>query len=114
MALTNTEIIWLGRDNSVDLHLYSGTTAVDLTAVTEIRLSLGDVVVSSTDSTGGLITWGISTYATGEIRMALGGSSDLSTGRYTGRLVVFDPSNSSGLVWDDDIPIRIKADPLTT
>ena len=94
--------------------MYSGTTAVDLTAVTEIRLALGGVVLTSTDSTSGLITWNQSSYATGEIRMALGGSSNLSTGRYTGKLVVFDPSNSSGLVWDDDIPIRIKSDPLTT
>lgn len=116
MALFNEELIWLGRDNSIDLVLYSDSSAVDLTAVTEMRLSLKNttVIITSTDNGSGLIRWGSTAYETGEIRIIAGGSSVLIPGRYTGTLVVFDPSNSSGIVWDNDIPIRVMADPLAT
>jgi hypothetical protein len=51
-------------------------------------------------------------YDTGEIRIFP--STAMSTGRYTAKLVIFDPSNTAGVVWDDDVPIRIKSDPLAT
>jgi len=118
MALSNEELIWLGKDNSIDLILYANDSAVDLSAVTEMRLAFNGttVILTSTASTGGLIRWGESTFDTGEININAGGSSLLSTAmagkKYMGTLVVFDPSNSSGIVWDNDIPIRIMADPL--
>ena len=116
MALTNEELIWLGRDNTIDLVLYSDSSAVDLTAVTEMRLSLKNttVILTSTDNSSGIIQWASTAFATGEIRISAGGSTMLNPGRYTGTLVVFDPSNSSGIVWDNDIPIRVMADPLAT
>ena len=112
----NEELIWIGRDNSIDLVLYSNSSAVDLAAVTEMRLSLKNstIILTSTDSALGLIRWGSTGYATGEIRIVAGGSSVITPGRYTATLVVFDPSNSSGIVWDNDIPIRVMADPLAT
>lgn len=114
MVLANEELIWLGRDNSIDLLLYANSSAVDLAAVTEMRLSLKNttVVLVSTDSTAGIIQWGSTAYATGEIRIAAGGSTQLVAGRYTATLVVFDPSNTDGIVWDNDIPLRVMADPL--
>lgn len=116
MALVNEELIWLGRDNTIDLLLYSNSSVVDLTAVTEMRLAFKNstVVLTSTDSGSGLIQWGSTAFDTGEIRIVAGGSTLLVPGRYTGTLVVFDPSNSSGVVWDNDIPIRVMADPLAT
>ena len=120
MALTNEELVWLGRDNSIDLLLYADSTVTDLSAVTEMRLALSGttIIITSTDSTAGVIKWGESTYATGEIRIAAGGSPQLTTAmagkKYMGTLVVFDPSNSTGIVWDNDIPLRIMADPLAT
>jgi hypothetical protein len=116
MALTNEELIWLGRDNSIDLKLYSNSSAVDLAAVTEMRLAFKNstVIITSTANTTGIIRWGSTSWATGEIRIIAGGSTALTPGRYTGTLVVFDPSNSSGLVWDNDIPIRVMANPLAT
>ena len=114
MSLTNKEIIWLNRDNSVDFSLYSDSSAADLASVTEIRLALGSVVVTSTDSAAGLIRWNQSGYATGEIRIMAGLSTLLSTGRYNASLVVFDAASTNGIVWDDNIPITIKSDPLAT
>jgi len=118
MALSNEELIWLGKDNAIGLLLYTTTGAQDLSAVTEMRLALQGttVIIVSTDSTAGKIKWGESSYQTGEIRIIAGDSSVLSTSmagkKYKASLIVFDPSNSSGLVWDNDIPIRIIADPL--
>lgn len=112
MALTNDEIIWLSRANSIDLKLYADSSAVDLGSVTQIKLNLGSVVIDSTDSAAGNIRWNQVGYDTGEIRIFP--STAMSTGRYTAKLVVFDPSNTAGVVWDDDVPIRIKSDPLAT
>ena len=114
MALSNDEIIYLDRDNSVDLVLYSNSSAQDLSSVTEIRLVAGSAIVTSTDAATGFIRWNQAGYDTGEIRIVAGGATQLSTGRFTGALVVFDPSNTSGIVWDDDIPLCVRADPLST
>lgn len=120
MALTNAEIIWLGRDNSIDLQLWrsgTGTTessAADLTAVNQIKLNLGSILIDSSDATAGSIRWNQAGYKQGEIRVMAGALSSLSTGYFNASLVVFDPSNTAGIVWDDDVPIRIKSDPLAT
>ena len=114
MALTNREIIYLNRDNSIDLQVYSDSSAADLASVTEIRLALGSVTISSTDSVNGLIRWNKAGYETGEIRILAGLSTALSTGRYNAALVVFDAGSTNGIVWDDNVPIHIKSDPLTT
>jgi hypothetical protein len=114
MALSNEEVIWIGRDNSIDLRLYADSTEVDLGSVTEIRLSVGSVVIASTDSAAGEIRWNQAGYDTGEIRILAGSNTALSTGRFNGALVVYDASNLLGVVWDNNIPIRVKSDPLST
>ena len=115
MSLTDTEIIDLGRDNSIDFILYADSTAQDLSAVTTMSLRVGSVVVTSTDSTGGRIRWSGAGYATGEVRIFAGGTvADLSTGVFTAALVVYDVTNPNGVVWDDNIPIRVKQNVLTT
>jgi hypothetical protein len=114
MALTNEEVIWLNRDNSIKLQLYANSSASDLSAVTQIKLAFGSVTLDSTDASAGVIRWSQAGYETGEIRIIAGASTLLSTGRYNASLVVFDPSNTAGVVWDDDIPIRVKSDPLST
>ena len=114
MALSNEEVIWLGHDNSIDLRLYSNSSEVELSAVTKISLSIGSVVVTSTDAASGKIRWNQAGYEIGEIRIVAGSDSSLSTGRYDGSLVVYDPTNTLGVVWDNSIPIRVKSDPLAT
>lgn len=115
MSLTDTEIIHIGRDNSIDLILYADSTAQDLSAVSEMRLRVGAVIVTSTDSTAGNIRWCGSGYATGETRIFAGGTAiGLSTGRFTAALVVYDATNPNGVTWDDNIPIRVKQNVLTT
>ena len=115
MALTDVELIHLGRDNSIDFILYADSAAQDLSGVTEMRLRVGSVVVTSTNSTTGRIRWTGTGFATGEVRIFAAGSvADLSTGRFTASLVVYDATNTNGVLWDDNIPIRVKQNALTT
>ena len=117
--LNNDEVIFLGRDNSIDLILYSNGSAVDLSAVTDMKLAFygTTVILASTNASTDAIRWAQSSFELGEIQIEAGGSSLLTPlygKRYRCSLVVFDPSNSTGIVWDDNIPIRVKADPLAT
>lgn len=114
MALSNEEIVWIGHNNSIDLKLYNDGAEVDLASVTEMRLAIGSVIIVSTDAAGGAIRWNQAGYDEGEIRILAGGATALSTGRFNGALVVYDPTNPLGVVWDNEIPIRIKSDPLAT
>ena len=116
MTLTDVELIHLGRDNSIDFVLYADSTQQDLSAVTQIDLRISDEILTSTDSTGGAIRWSGSGYETGEVRIFAGTATSvsLSTGRYTCALVVYDATNPNGVVWDVNIPIRVKANVLTT
>lgn len=114
MALINEEIIWLKRNNSIDFILYANDSAVDLTSVNKIQLALGTCNITSTDSTDGYIKWALAGYSTGEIRIVAGAHTSLTTGNFEGTLIVFDPSNTAGIVWDNNIPIRIAIDPLAT
>jgi len=115
MALTDKEIIHIGRDNSIDFVLYADSTTQDLSAVTEMRLRVGNVIVTSTDSAAGDIRWSGAGYGTGEVRIFAGSTAlGLSTGFFECALVVYDPTNTNGVVWDDDIPIRVKQNVLTT
>lgn len=114
MALDNNEILWLQRGNSIDLKLYADSSAVDLGSVTQIKLNLGSLVVDSTDSASGPIRWNQAGYETGEIRILASTTISYSTGKFKGALVVFDAANPAGIVWDDNIRIRIKSDPLAT
>ncbi len=116
MSLTDVELIHIGRDNSIDFILYADSTVQDLSAVTQIDLRISDEVLTSTNSTGGAIRWAGSGYATGEVRIFAGTATavSLSTGRFSCALVVYDPTNPNGVTWDDDIPIRVKPNILTT
>ena len=114
MPLTDTEIIHLGRNNSIDFTAYANSSVKDLSGVTEMRLRVGSAVITSTNSTGGNIRWSGRTYNTGEIRIFAGAATGLSTGLFTGALIIFDVSNTAGVTWDDNIPIRVKQNVLTT
>jgi hypothetical protein len=107
MAL-NTEIVYLGHNNSVDLLLKADGTAVDLTSVNKITASFNSKLISSTDAAAGLITWAQDGYDTGEIRIAVGGES-IPAGKYSVPLIVYDPSNAAGVHWGY-VPAEVKAD----
>lgn len=96
-----TEIVYLNRDNTVDLLLKADGVAEDLTAVTRmiVKQEDGDWSVDS-DTYPSAFDWAPGT--TGKVILDLAAAlaaEDVSAGKYISRLVVYDPSNTNGIVW---------------
>lgn len=104
-----TEIVYLGLDNSIDLILSADGAAVDLTDVTRMTLSFGTLLVDSDNGDTDPIQWKKEGYATGEIRLFLGGQT-IPVGTYSAPLILYDPTNTDGVVWGR-ISILVEADP---
>ena len=95
------ETVYTGRDNTIDLLLKDENGAVDLSSVTRIDIVLletGDAI-SDSDPVNFPIKWS-GTGVTGKVLLQLG-DQGIVTGMYTARLVVFDPANPDGIVWDE-------------
>jgi len=108
----SVEIVYLGRDNTIDLLLKADGVAQSLEDVTKIDLILDDedeTTISDTDADAWPIKWAPSeTGTTGKIMLRLGGESGLSAGNYTATLVLYDPTNSNGVVWGT-FPLRVES-----
>ncbi len=109
----DTEYVYLGRDNSIDLLLKADGVAVDLASVTKITASFKGTLVSSTTPTTGAIRWSGAGYDTGEIRLFLGAQT-IPAGKYSVPIIVYDPANTSGVQWmvDSDtigVPMKVVA-----
>jgi hypothetical protein len=116
------EIVYVERDNRIDLRLKadlndgSGMQYQPLAAVNKMEVVVGGVTVSSENGANDVIRWAQSGYATGEVRMWLGrytykvGLIDtyLPIGRYDAPLIVYDPSNAHGIMWEH-VPILVKS-----
>jgi len=104
-----TEFVYLGHDNSIDLILKSNGTAVDLSDVTDMTLTFGAKLIKSDNGDSDPIRWIKSGYDTGEIRLFLGDQM-IRAGNYNAPLIVYDPTNPNGIFWGS-IPITVAADP---
>lgn len=104
----NTEIVYLGHDNRIELILKADGVAVDLVSVTRMTLTVGAILIDSDNGDADPIQWAKGGYATGEIRLFLG-AQVISPGKYRCPLIVYDPANDDGIVWDM-IPISIFDD----
>lgn len=106
----DTETVYLGHDNSIDLILKADDVAVDLTSVTQMTLSFKDTLISSDNGDTDPIRWKKVGYVTGETRLFLGDQA-ITPGIYPEvPLVVYDPTNPGGVIWDY-LPILVKEDP---
>jgi len=102
------EIVFLGHDNSIDLILKADGTVQNLSSVTKMTLSFGDLLIESTNEDTDSIRWAKDGYATGEVRLFLGGEA-IDPEMYHAPLVVYDETNDDGIVWGT-IPISVEAD----
>jgi len=108
-----SETIYLGHDNTIGLLLLNDDVAlVDLSAITRVVLTINDTDYDSDSLASSIIWWTDSVSYRGEtvnvIKFKLGGQS-IVAGVYTGcKLVTFDPDNSNGVVWADDIKVTVK------
>ena len=109
--MQQTEIVYLERDNRIDLLLKANEVAVDLTSVTRIDLVAGTSTITSANQSGDPIRWAQSGYAAGEVRLTLGGEDlDASPNPYAAHLIVYDASNPGGIVWGS-LRILVKDTP---
>lgn len=105
------EYVFLGHANSIDLILKSKRVEddlpvpQDLAAVNKITLTVGTVLVSSTNQEGDPIRWVQAGYETGEVHISLGALA-LAPGTYRVPLVVYDTENPEGIVWGY-IPVEV-------
>lgn len=114
MAIYNTEFVYLGHDNSIDVILKANSTIVSTSTITTIKMQVGKTVINSTNASSHFIKWNKAGYDAGEVRITLGTSTDLKPGKYDCMLVVYGSTYSNGLVWGESIPIRIVKNPETT
>jgi len=103
-----SEVIWLGHDNAINLLLKEDGTAKDLSDVTKMTLTVNGTLITSTDKATGYIRWDQAGYDTGECRLFLGDLA-LSVGRWACPLIVFDTAATDGIVWGM-VPVEIKAE----
>jgi len=94
------EIVYLGRDNSVDLLLKEDGVAYNLSGFTDMTLVVGSVEITSDNGSTSSIRWSKDGYDTGEVRLYIGNESSLVAGKFCCPLVVYDESTyTNGLVW---------------
>lgn len=103
-----SEVLYLGHDNTIDLLLKADGVAVDLSSVNQITASFNSKLISSTDAAAGLITWAQDGYDTGEIRIAVGGQA-IPAGKYNVPIIVYDAANTNGIHWGY-VPFEVIAD----
>lgn len=94
------EFAYNGRDNTIDLLLTADGVAVDLAAVTRMIIEDcgGSFAIDENDDAS---VFDRDTGVTGKVIIALGAQA-IDAGRYQVRLIVYDPINDDGIVWDDD------------
>ena len=105
----NTEIVYLGHDNTIDLLLKSEGVAVDLAATTAMTLTFGSQLISSINGAAtDMIWWAKAGYETGEVRISLGHST-ITPGTYSAPLVIYESPTTDGIVWGK-VKIQIVAE----
>jgi hypothetical protein len=99
------EVLWIGRDNTIDVLLKTNGVAQDLSEVTHMALVFSGVTFTSV----GRSTWfDWASGTTGQLSLALGGVTGVSPGVYDVRLIVYDVSNPDGVMWGF-IPTLVKS-----
>ena len=98
------EVVYLGRDNTIDLLLKADGVLQDLSGVTHAALVFSGVTVSSVARTG-WFDWTSGT--TGQLILKLGGTT-ISKGFYQAELIVYDSGNTKGVCWGK-VPILIQS-----
>ena len=102
---------WTGRENAADLVLLSDDAAVDTTSISRVVLRVDATTSLDSSTAPALFEWPVSLTYLGAtvkgLRLRLGGSG-LTAGDYERvRLIIYDPSYTSGLVCTDSLTLRV-------
>jgi hypothetical protein len=114
------EMIYLGKDNTIDWQLQADGAAQDLVSVTRMTVELSDGTSTTTldsDDLGGNGEGNAFYWVGGEVEsteanlfLSLGDAAEdaeLSAGFYRLRLTVYDPDHTDGLVWISSEPVQL-------
>ena len=105
------EIAWLGHDNAIDLLIKENGTVISLNPVTRMTLSLGTIILESTNNATHAILWAKAGYVTGECRIYINNTTKvIPAGVYDAPLVVCNSTATAGIVWGS-VPLIVKTDP---
>ncbi len=104
-----TEILYLGHNNAINLLMQQDGTAVDLSGTTRATMTFGDIMVESTNGTTQAITWNKAGYDLGELRVSLSSTTlKVAPGTYPSAYIcLYDSANAAGIVWGG-IPVIVK------
>ena len=96
------EIVYLGRNNTIDLLLKADGSAQDLSAVTRmiVKQNDGDWEIDY-DDYNNAFNW--NTGITGKVILDMAAAlaaETVAAGEYIVRLIVYDPTNIDGIIWD--------------
>lgn len=92
------EIVYDGKDNSIDILLKMDGVAQDLSSVTKVVLKVGSVTITDESPTAWPIKWsGLG--VTGKVQMKLGDQGITAGNVYPATLTTYDPVNTNGIVW---------------
>lgn len=91
------EIVYLAHDNAIDLQLKVDGAAVDLAPVTRIVVrDLGCAWEADSAVTAAAFDWAA---GGGVLKLRLG-DEPIPPGSYTCYIILYDPANPDGVVWD--------------
>ena len=98
------EIIYLGRDNSIDVVLYQDGSPKNLTGVTDVKVYISGTTISSAASP---TLFSGTTSTTGVISMKFGNAAGLSAAFYDAKMIVYHADYTNGILWGM-IPVVVK------
>ena len=95
------ERAYVTRNNKLAFQLYADDVAIDGSVITRALLRLtpeGGGATLDVDSSvsAGVFDWSI---GGGVLEIKLGAAPSIPAGRYTARLIIYDATNTAGLVW---------------
>ena len=102
MTTTTAEVVYTGRDNSIDLLLTeNGVSIPNYTALIRIVMTLGVTVIDS-DLQPSAFDW------TGNKLICKLGLSGIPAGEHTAKVETWDVSNPNGVVWTDSLLVIVR------
>ena len=99
------ELLYLGRDNTIDIRLMDAGVSKNLTNATKIQVTFGSGVTIDSETSPTLFSGVTST--TGAVSFTFGSLSYLASGAtYNAEVIVYDGGHLSGTHWGT-IPVKV-------
>lgn len=115
-----TQLVYNGRDNAIDLVLLADGVAVSVSLLTRVIVEIGESTLDS-DALGlgageefdntitkAMTSGDLKGQTVQVLRLSLGGES-IAAGRHQAKLTIYDVDHAAGLVWTEGLPVEVMA-----